>query len=48
MAILKLKELRLRRPGDPNPHVIGTERYVRFLQLQQECTRFAMAQQGQK
>lgn len=48
MAILKLEELRLRRPGDPNPHVIGTERYVRFLQIQLECTRFAMAQQGQK
>jgi metallo-beta-lactamase class B len=47
-AIPKLEELRLRRPGDPNPYVIGNERYMRYLSVQQECTKFAMAQQGQK
>ena len=47
-SIPKLEELRLRRPGDPNPYVIGSERYIRYLSVQQECTRFAMAQQGQK
>jgi metallo-beta-lactamase class B len=47
-AIPKLEELRLRRPGDPNPYVIGNEAYVRYLQVQEECTMFAMAQQGQK
>jgi metallo-beta-lactamase class B len=47
-AIPKLEELRLRRPGDPNPYVIGVEQYRRYLQVQQECTMFAMAQQGQK
>lgn len=47
-AIPKLEELRLRHPGDPNPYVIGPDRYVRYLSIQQECTRFAMAQQGQK
>lgn len=46
-AIPKLEELQLRHPGDPNPYVLGTDRYVRYLALQQECTRFAMAQQGQ-
>jgi metallo-beta-lactamase class B len=46
-AIPKLEELRLRRTGDPNPYVIGNDRYVRYLSVQQECTKFAMAQQGQ-
>lgn len=47
-SIPKLEELRLRRPGDPNPYVIGSERYIRYLSVQQECTRMAMAQQGQR
>lgn len=47
-AIPKLEELRLRRAGDPNPYVLGTSAYVRYLQVQQECTEFAMAQQGQR
>jgi metallo-beta-lactamase class B len=47
-SIPKLEELRLRRTGDPNPYVIGQERYIRYLGIQQECTRFAMAQQGQR
>jgi metallo-beta-lactamase class B len=46
-SIPKLEELRLRRPGDPNPYVLGKDRYLRYLSIQQECTRFAMAQQGQ-
>jgi len=46
-AIPKLEELRLRHAGDPNPYVIGTDAYLRYLSIQQECTRFAMAQQGQ-
>jgi metallo-beta-lactamase class B len=47
-AIWKLEELRLRHPGDPNPYVIGVDRYQRYLQLQQVCTEYAAAQQGQK
>lgn len=47
-SIPKLEELRLRHAGDPNPYVIGRERYLRYLGIQQECTRFAMAQQGQR
>jgi glyoxylase-like metal-dependent hydrolase (beta-lactamase superfamily II)/dienelactone hydrolase len=46
-SIPKLEELRLRRSGDPNPYVLGKNRYLRYLSIQQECTRFAMAQQGQ-
>jgi len=46
-AIPKLEELAYRHPGDPNPYVIGQTRYLRYLALQQECTRFAAAQQGQ-
>jgi metallo-beta-lactamase class B len=47
-SIPKLEELRLRRAGDPNPYVIGADRFRRFLEIQKECTRFALAQQGQK
>ena len=46
-SIPKLEELRLRKPGDPNSYVLGKDRYLRYLSIQQECTRFAMAQQGQ-
>jgi hypothetical protein len=46
-AIPKLEELRLRKTGDSNPYVLGRDRYLRYLSIQQECTRFAMAQQGQ-
>jgi metallo-beta-lactamase class B len=46
-SIPKLEELNLRRASDPNPYVIGSDRYIRYLSLQQECTRFAAAQQGQ-
>jgi metallo-beta-lactamase class B len=46
-SIPKLEELGLRHAGDPNPYVLGTARYVRYLALQQACTRFAIAQQGQ-
>lgn len=46
-SIPKLAELSLRQKGDPNPYVIGTARYLRYLSLQQECTKFAAAQQGQ-
>lgn len=46
-SIPKLEELRLRQPGDPNPYVLGSDAYIRYLSVQQECTRFAMAQQGQ-
>jgi metallo-beta-lactamase class B len=47
-AIWKLEELRLRHTGDPNPYVIGVDRYQRYVQLQEACTEYAAAQQGQK
>jgi metallo-beta-lactamase class B len=46
--IPKIEELRLRHAGDPNPFVIGPDRFRRFLEIQRECTIVAMAQQGQK
>ena len=46
-AIWKLEELRLRHAGDPNPYIIGNDRYQRYLQLQEACTEYAAAQQGQ-
>ena len=36
MFTMKFQELCLQRAGDPNPFVIGDDRYVRFLQIQQE------------
>jgi metallo-beta-lactamase class B len=47
-AIPKLEEIRYRHPTDPNPYVIGNEAFLRYLQVQEECTRVALAQQGQK
>ena len=47
-SIPKIEELRLRHAGDPNPFVLGTDRYRRFLEIQRECTMVALAQQGQK
>jgi metallo-beta-lactamase class B len=46
-AIWKLEELRLRHADDPNPYVIGSDRYQRYLRLQEACTEYAAAQQGQ-
>jgi len=38
--------LRYRRPGDPNPYVVGSDRYQRYMQVQEECARTALAYQG--
>lgn len=38
----------MRRAGDPNPYVIGKEAYLRYLQVQSECTLYALARAGQE
>jgi metallo-beta-lactamase class B len=38
--------LRYRRPGDPNPYVVGTDRYQRYMEVQAECARVGLAYQG--
>jgi metallo-beta-lactamase class B len=35
----KLVALRARKPGDPNPFVVGQENYTRFLDLMIECAK---------
>jgi metallo-beta-lactamase class B len=35
----KLTALRARKPGEPNPFVVGQENYTRFLDLMMECAR---------
>jgi metallo-beta-lactamase class B len=48
LSLHKLEILRLRRSGDPNPYVIGKDAYLRYLDIQSECTLYAMAREGQK
>jgi len=48
LSLHKLELLRLRRPGDPNPYVMGNDAFLRYLDIQRECTLYAMAREGQK
>lgn len=48
LSLAKLELLRLRRSGDPNPYVIGKDAYLRYLDVQRECTLYAMSREGQK
>jgi metallo-beta-lactamase class B len=38
----KLIALRARKRGDPNPFVVGTEGYSRFLEVMRECTQVGL------
>jgi metallo-beta-lactamase class B len=38
--------LRYRLPGDPNPYVLGSARYQRYMAVQQECARVQLARLG--
>ena len=35
----KLTALRARKPGDPNPFIVGQENYTKFLEVMTECAR---------
>lgn len=35
----KLAALRARKPGDPNPFIVGQENYAKFLQVMYECVQ---------
>jgi metallo-beta-lactamase class B len=48
LSLHKLEMLRLRRAGDPNPYVIGKDAFLRYLDIQRECTLYAMAREGQR
>ena len=41
----KISLLRERKPGDPNPFVVGQANYTRFLDLMMECARATMDRQ---
>ena len=41
----KLKALRARKPGEPNPFVVGEANYTKFLELMTECSRATMYRQ---
>jgi metallo-beta-lactamase class B len=45
-AIEKNELLHYRQPGDPNPYVIGKDRFQRYFKVQQECARVQLARQG--
>jgi metallo-beta-lactamase class B len=35
----KLTALRARKPGDPNPFVVGQENYSRFVEVMHQCVQ---------
>ncbi len=47
-AVENLEYIKIRRETDRNPFVIGTDAYLRYLDIQMECTRVALARNGQK
>jgi metallo-beta-lactamase class B len=38
--------LRYRLTGDPNPYVVGAERYQRYMMVQEDCARVGLARLG--
>ena len=47
-GVVKLEVNRIRRAGDPNPFVIGKDGYQRYMDIQDECIKYAAAREGQK
>ena len=48
LSLAKLELLRLRRSGDANPYVLGRGAFLRYLDIQSECTAYAMARERQR
>jgi metallo-beta-lactamase class B len=46
-AVDKIEFIRIRHPGDPNPFVVGAEKYHRYMQIQEECTQVNLARVGE-
>jgi metallo-beta-lactamase class B len=42
----KLAALKARKPGDPNPFVVGQENYTKFLDVLSECTKAQQARRA--
>jgi metallo-beta-lactamase class B len=42
----KLPALKLRKPGDPNPYVVGTDSVARYMKIAEECSRAAELRVG--
>jgi metallo-beta-lactamase class B len=47
-AIEKVEFLRVRRPGAPNPLVVGADRHRRYFEIQKDCTRARLARNKQR
>lgn len=43
----RLAQLKARKPGDPNPHIVGRENYPRYLDVMAECMRAQIGRRGQ-
>jgi metallo-beta-lactamase class B len=41
--LAKLERLKQRRPAEPNPFVVGSESYQRFVGVMSGCTRAQLA-----
>lgn len=46
-ALERLELLRYRRGGQTNPFVLGRDRYRRYMQVQEQCTRLWIARNGE-
>jgi metallo-beta-lactamase class B len=47
-TFVKLAKLRARRPGDPNPFIVGADSYGRFLDVMSECMKAHIARRESK
>lgn len=47
-GVERMEQLLYRRPGDPNPYVLGAAQYQNYLGVQEECVRFSLARDGLK
>ena len=46
-ATEKQAMIRYAMPGDPNPYIYGAQRYQRYMQVQEECSRVQLARMGE-
>jgi metallo-beta-lactamase class B len=45
-SLERMEQLFYRRPGDPNPYVLGQAQYQNYLGVEEECVRLSLARDG--
>lgn len=43
----KLAALKERKPGQPNPFVVGRDNYTKFLEVMSECAKASLARHAE-